>query len=78
MEGDFGESLAKFRQEAATARAQGKCVICGEDAAPKIYSEAGRREYQISGSCEVCFDEMFAEPEEDEPEHTDDEGNPIA
>jgi hypothetical protein len=66
MEGDFGESLAKFRQEAAAARALGRCVICGQEAAPKIYSEAGRREYEISGSCERCFDEMFAEDEEDE------------
>lgn len=64
MDGDFGESLARFRQEAAAARARGLCVICGQE--PTFYSEAGRREYQISGTCEPCFDRMFEEPAEDE------------
>lgn len=29
-----------------------------------IYSEAGRAEFKISGSCEYHFDKWFAEPEE--------------
>jgi hypothetical protein len=45
------------------ALAKGLCVVCGEPALAKCYSEAGRREYQISGSCESCFDEMFKEEE---------------
>lgn len=53
---------------------QGVCVNCkqqvhqgprGEKGA--VYSDAGRREYMDnSAMCETCFDEMFAEPEEDE------------
>ena len=31
-------------------------------------SEAGWKETQISGYCEYCFDEMFADPEEDDPD----------
>ena len=37
----------------------GLCVSCGEPALRKCYSEAGRREYSISGMCEKCFDAMF-------------------
>jgi hypothetical protein len=47
--------------KAALAREQGKCFVCQEDAAPRIHSEAGEREYLISGCCEDCFDEMFKE-----------------
>ena len=39
----------------------GLCISCREPALPKCYSEAGRREYSISGMCEKCFDEMFGE-----------------
>jgi len=34
----------------------GMCISCREPALPKCYSEAGRREYGISGLCEKCFD----------------------
>jgi hypothetical protein len=37
------------------------CICCGEPANPRIYSAAGLREYQISGLCEECFDEITAE-----------------
>jgi len=43
------------------AMSKGLCTICGEPALAKCYSEAGRCEYFISGSCERCFDKMFAE-----------------
>lgn len=43
------------------AIAKGICVICLKEAAPRIYSEAGQREYKISACCEACFDEMFRE-----------------
>jgi len=36
----------------------GVCVQCKEEALPKCYSEAGRKEYKISGLCEKCFDEI--------------------
>ena len=34
------------------------CVGCKEPAIPKCYSEAGIREYRISGLCEKCFDKI--------------------
>lgn len=39
----------------------GLCRECGEPALPKCYSEAGRREFAISGVCERCFDGMFGD-----------------
>lgn len=45
------------------AQAKGLCVQCKRPALPRCYSDAGRREYGISGMCEPCWDEMFAEPE---------------
>lgn len=41
------------------ALAKGICIDCKELALPKCYSEAGRREYQISGLCEQCFDAVY-------------------
>lgn len=37
------------------------CVSCRKP--PTFYSDAGRREYSMSGLCEPCFDEKFAEEE---------------
>ena len=41
------------------ALAKGICIDCKESAIPKCYSEAGKREYRISGLCEKCFDKIF-------------------
>jgi len=56
----FKDQLAKdaFGTTAKEARAKGLCINCKEPALPKCYSEAGRREYKISGLCEKCFDEI--------------------
>lgn len=35
---------------------QGICIDCREEALPKCCSEAGRREFTISGLCEICWD----------------------
>jgi hypothetical protein len=43
---------------------QGICVMCKEQAIPKCYSEAGRKEYRISGLCEPCFDTVTGGGEE--------------
>jgi len=53
---------------------QSQCLRCKQpfkfgikgDEGVNIYSELGKRETQISGFCELCFDEVTAEPEEDE------------
>ena len=43
----------------AEACRTGICIQCKEPALPKCYSEAGKREYKISGLCEQCFDEIY-------------------
>ena len=47
------------------------CWRCQEPALLKCYSDAGRREVNISGLCEPCFDEITAEPEDDGPSDAD-------
>lgn len=37
---------------------KGICIQCREPAIPKCYSNAGLREYRISGLCEKCFNEI--------------------
>jgi len=36
----------------------GVCINCKKLAGPRCYSPAGRKEYSISGLCELCFDEI--------------------
>jgi hypothetical protein len=52
-------SVAGFGITKDAALAQGICIQCRQPAEEKCYSDAGRREYRISGMCELCFDEMF-------------------
>jgi len=42
------------------------CVKCAHPAAQRCYTDAGRKEWAISGLCELCFDAIFAD---DDPEH---------
>jgi hypothetical protein len=61
--GDLKDELsqAAFGITKAEAHSKGICIECKELALPKCYSEAGKKEYQISGMCEACFDAMFKE-----------------
>ena len=38
---------------------QGICICCKEP--PRFKTQAGEREYQITGMCEYCFDEQYGE-----------------
>jgi hypothetical protein len=60
---DFKDGLSRecYGETTAEAQEKGLCIQCKEPALSKCYSEAGRREYQISGLCEVCFDEITKE-----------------
>ena len=57
---EFKDSVSRqvFGKTKAEAVQSGKCIDCGEEALPKCYSDAGRKEFQISGLCEVCFDRI--------------------
>jgi len=37
------------------------CMVCGQPALAKCRTDAGRKEYFISATCENCFDRMFPE-----------------
>lgn len=54
-------AFAAFGRILSTARKTGTCVKCGEEALPKCYSEAGRKEYEVSALCEECFDSLFSD-----------------
>lgn len=58
---DFLDQTAKrvFGVTKTDAIEKGICVQCRELAMPKCYSDAGIREYPISGLCELCFDEIM-------------------
>jgi len=52
--------LAKefYGQTVKEAQEFGTCIQCKQLALPNCYSEAGKKEYKISGLCEKCFDEI--------------------
>lgn len=58
---ELKDKLAKelSGEDYADIQKSGLCIQCKEPALPKCYSEAGRKEFKISGLCERCFDAMF-------------------
>ena len=59
----FAENLTKQMYPHAK---KGHCLVCDQPFSDKnIYSDAGRREAEISQTCETCFDKMYAEPEDE-------------
>ena len=60
---EFKDALARdvFGKTKEEAVSMGLCINCGKPALERCYSDAGRREYCISGLCEVCFDEITCE-----------------
>lgn len=51
---DIARTATQFQEK-------GECWVCEQPAKPRIHTEAGEREYRISGTCEECFDRMFEE-----------------
>jgi hypothetical protein len=58
----FKENIIKRRYGRTIQEAHflGICIDCGKPALQNCYSEAGKREYGISGLCEKCFDKLAA------------------
>ena len=58
---ELKDSMAKdlFGTTKQEANTKGICIQCKEEALPKCYSDAGRKEYYISGMCEKCFDGLM-------------------
>ena len=51
-------SVKLYGMNTKEANDKGFCVQCKKEALPRCYSDAGRKEYLISGLCELCFDEI--------------------
>ena len=62
-------SMALWGRVRADAWATGTCIKCERE--PDLTTEAGRREYRLSGLCLECFDGIFGD-DEDEPASSDD------
>lgn len=60
---DFQKQLMKdsFGILAQKEQNTGNCIQCKEPAIPNCYSEAGKKEFKISGLCEKCFDKLWGE-----------------
>jgi hypothetical protein len=60
---DLKDDLSRMAHGITKGEAEqaGVCVSCREPALPKCKTDAGRREYRISGLCEVCWDNLFNE-----------------
>jgi len=58
---NFKDTIAKglYKLTVREAHADEICIQCREPALSKCYSDAGIREYTISGLCEQCFDGIF-------------------
>ncbi|MCF8029891.1 MAG: hypothetical protein K9K39_03260 [Desulfohalobiaceae bacterium] len=41
------------------------CINCGNEPYSRCYTQPGKQEVLISGLCELCFDEITSEPEEE-------------
>ena len=55
-------TVARQQVKASEAR----CIHCGEAFSNKnVFTREGMAEIAISGMCEVCFDELFANLEEE-------------
>ena len=64
LKADLAKAARWTYASKADAHAAGNCIKCGENADAHCHSPIGKREYQISGLCEDCWDAIFAEGEE--------------
>lgn len=48
------------------SKSDGLCIECKLPALPGCHSDAGRREFAISGLCEICFDAAFEDDDDGE------------
>uniref|UniRef100_A0A6M3Y058 Uncharacterized protein n=1 Tax=viral metagenome TaxID=1070528 RepID=A0A6M3Y058_9ZZZZ len=57
---NFKDNLSRnlYGMTTKEANEKGICIQCREKAIPKCYSEAGKKEFYISGLCELCFDDI--------------------
>ena len=56
--------LQMIHAQRDAAVASGLCASCNTAPDFTTHSEAGKAEWNISGTCEPCFDKMFAGDDE--------------
>jgi hypothetical protein len=56
-------STAIFGMSRSSAIATDTCIAC-KSSASEFANDASRREFALSGLCQKCQDEVFAEPED--------------
>lgn len=62
IEGRLPENIDDFIVLVASQKVKHtKCILCGNGFDGRTHTSLGWRETQISGFCEECFDETFAE-----------------
>jgi hypothetical protein len=61
------DSLGSFFEARKNAFENNTCVSCGKPA-HEFTDALSEKEWKISGLCQVCQDELFAEPVEDDEE----------
>ena len=61
---DFKDLSARITLGMTKTEAHTKqiCIDCKLPIDGRLKTEAGAREYQISGICELCWDDMFKQP----------------
>lgn len=58
---------ASTHEAIAHCKAEGRCIDCGEKFSEEnVFTEAGWRETKISGICEVCWERLFKDEEDEE------------
>jgi len=55
----FAKTLFGMTKDVAIEK--GICIDCKKPVMANCYSDAGQREYQISGLCERCFNRIMEE-----------------
>jgi hypothetical protein len=51
--------LAGYKHTYSESQTNGCCVVCGKEAKPE--TEAGKRNFTMSGTCETCWRDIFKE-----------------
>jgi hypothetical protein len=59
-----------YRLAAQAEQHKGVCLMCG-NLAVAFADEASAREYAITGTCQVCQDRIFADPDDEDDDYVD-------
>lgn len=62
---DLADEIFQMVKQANARRAEGLCPTCGKDMSKIPFRDAkSRKEFKISGMCQICQDETFTKKEE--------------